>query len=129
MKMFKPILLIGIAVISLTACKKSDTTFHPQVTNNPDNFTFQASNSTNLSSTYDYSWTNSGQAAQITVNSSVTTGTADVVIYDAANSQVYTGDIQTNGSFMTSTGTAGTWRIHVVLSGANGTVTFNVVKH
>ena len=129
MKYLTSLMLIGLVSLSIVACKKGDSGYQPQVANNPDNFSFQANNSTNLSSTYDYTWTNSGQTAQIGVSSTITTGTANVSITDASGVQVYSNDVQTNGSFTTSMGTAGTWKIHVTLSGANGNVSFTVQKH
>lgn len=128
MKHIKSIFFILTASLSLMACKKSNFTFQPKVSNNTDNFTFQANNSTNLSSTYDYSWNNTGQTATVTVTSTITTGTANIFIYDANGSQVYTNDIQTNGTFTTGTGVSGIWKIHVNLSGADGNVSFTVQK-
>ncbi|MDE3213987.1 MAG: hypothetical protein KGM98_12190 [Bacteroidota bacterium] len=129
MKHLKSLVLIGITSLSLMACKKNNATYQPKVSNNTDNFTFQANNTTNLSSNYDYSWNNTGQTATITVTSTITTGTANISIYDANGSQVYTNDIQTNGTFTTSTGVSGIWKIHVTLSGADGNVSFTVQKN
>jgi hypothetical protein len=128
MKLSQILTVTVIAFATLLSCKKSSVDYRPTVANTPDNFSFQAANSTKLSSTYDYTWANSGQTAKISVTSSVTSGTANVAIYDAGGVQVYTGDVQTNGSFVTSTGMAGNWRIHVILSGADGTVSFTVIK-
>lgn len=127
--MLKPLILICLISVSVLSRKKSSPAYQPQVTNNPDNFSFYANNSTTLSSTYDYSWANTGQTAQIMVTSTITSGTANVSIKDANGTEVYSNDIQTNGSFVTSPGVAGTWKIHVVLSGANGKVAFQVIKN
>lgn len=103
--------------------------FQPQVTNQPDNFQFQATGVTNVTQTLQYTWQNSGTMANVNQATTVTSGTATLTIRDAANTQVYQANMSANGTFVTNAGTTGAWTIEVVLTNYSGTINFRVQKH
>lgn len=57
-----------------------------------------------------------------------TAGTATLIIKDAASTQVYTKDLNANGTFVTTAGTSGAWTIRVELVNVSGTLNFRVQK-
>ena len=123
---------IGLALVllALGACggQTLSPRFQPEISNVTDNFQFQATAMTNVSQTLTYTWQNTGISANVNQASSVTGGSADVLIRDAQSTVVYTANLATNGTFVTNNGTAGAWTIQVALSGCNGTVNFRVQK-
>lgn len=102
--------------------------FQPQITNQPDNFQFQATNVTNVTQTLQYTWQNSGTMASVNQATTSTAGTATLTIRDASGTQVYTKDLNANGTFPTTAGTTGAWTIQVVFTNWSGTVNFRVQK-
>lgn len=102
--------------------------FQPQVANVTDNFQFQSSGVTNVSETLNYTWQNTGIAANIDQATTVTAGTAVIIIKDSAGTQIYSAGLQNNGSFQSATGQTGNWTIQVVLQGYSGTINFRVQK-
>ena len=102
--------------------------FQPQVTNATDNFQFQSTAVTNVSETLTYTWQNTGIAANIDQATTVTAGTAILVIRDAVGTQIYSAGLQNNGSFQSATGQVGSWNIQVTLQGYSGTTNFRVQK-
>lgn len=99
-----------------------------QVANAPDNFQFQVTSMENYSRGYTYIWSNSGTSASVNQACSISSGTATLSIYDASNALVYARDLRQNGTFPTTTGTAGSWRITLMLSDVTGTLNFRVQK-
>lgn len=102
--------------------------FQPQVANATDNFQFQSTGVTNVSQTLTYTWQNTGITADVDQATTVTAGTAVVVLKDAAGTQVYSAGLQNNGSFHAATGQTGNWTIQVTLQGYSGTINFRVQK-
>ena len=100
----------------------------PEVGNNTDNFQFQASNLVSTTQTLTYSWVNTGTAANVDQSGVISSGQATVTLRDAANVQVYSGDLRNTGTFISSSGASGTWRIEVRLTGVTGTLNFRVQK-
>ena len=100
----------------------------PEVANNTDNFQFQASNLTRTSQTLTYSWVNTGTAANVDQSGAISSGQATVTLRDGANAQVYSGDLRNTGTFISSSGGSGTWRIEVHLTDVTGTLNFRVQK-
>lgn len=119
----------AIAAAALTlACHDSLAPFQPEISNLPDNFQLQATNVKNVTTTLDYNWQNTGTTANVNQATVLTAGTATVTIQDAQSVQVYTKDLTANGTFQTTAGAAGTWKIHVVITNASGTLNFRVQK-
>lgn len=113
----------SLAAAALGACGDSAgplAPFQPQINNAPDNFQFQATGVTNVTWTFNYTWSNSGTGASVNQSTTVTSGTATVTLYDANGAQVYTNDLSANGTFTTGTGVAGNWRIKVVFTNYSG---------
>jgi len=121
---------LGLVLLALGACggQTLSPKFQPEITNVTDNFQFQATGMTNVSQTLTYTWQNTGTMANVNQASSVSGGSAQVLIRDAQATVVYTSNLATNGTFVTNNGTAGAWTIQVALSGCNGTVNFRVQK-
>jgi hypothetical protein len=100
----------------------------PEVSNNADTFQWQVSNLTGVTQTMTYVWSNTGTAANIDQSATLSGGSAVLTIADAAGAQVYSADLTSNGTFQSSTGTAGDWTVTVVLSNATGTLNFRLQK-
>lgn len=124
-------LIIGLVILS---CNSSNppvnplAPFQPEIFNNPDNFSFQATAVENVSATVIYNWSNSGAQATVNHSSTVDSGTAVLTIYDANDSLVYTNGLATSLNEPTSAGIAGSWRIRVVLTNCYGTLNFTTQK-
>lgn len=122
---------LWFALVFMAACGDSNPvgpSNQPEVANNTDNFQFQASNLTNTSQTLTYSWVNTGTAANVDQSGAISSGQATVTLRDAANAQVYSGDLRNTGTFISSSGGSGTWRIEVRLTDVTGTLNFRVQK-
>lgn len=120
-----------LAIAFAAACGDSNPigpSNQPQVGNNTDNFQFQASNLSHTTQTLTYTWTNTGAVANVDQSGVVGGGQATLIIRDSANAQVYTGDLKNTGTFVTSGGTTGAWRIEVRLEDVTGTLNFRVQK-
>lgn len=118
------------ALILVAGCGSNNSLapFQPEVANNPDTFQFQATGITNVTTTVNYIWTNTGTTANIDQSSAISGGTATLTVRDAVGTQVYTGDLATGGSFTSSAGTTGDWTITVALTGLSGTLNFRAQK-
>jgi hypothetical protein len=100
----------------------------PEITNVTDDFRFQVTNITNLSTSLGYTWRNTGTTANVTHSISVTSGTVTLNIRDANGATVYTRSLSQNGTFKTSAGAAVNWLIEVVPSNTDGTLNFRVQR-
>ncbi len=127
--------IVGIAAVAAlalaSACGDSSgplAPFEPQINNAPDNFQFQATGVTNVTWTYTYRWSNTGDSA--TVNHSTTTsgGSATVTILDKNGTQLYSQPLKPTGTEGMLKGVLGLWTIKVVFTNYSGTVNFRVQK-
>lgn len=82
----------------------------------------------NYSGTLEYAWSNTGPMAVIDQSCAVSSGAATLVLLDDVGAEVYSKDLAQDGSYSTSSGTAGTWTVRVVLSDATGTLNFRADK-
>jgi hypothetical protein len=122
---------LSVLLVLVTACGDSNPigpSNQPEIANITDNFQFQASNVTRSTQTLMYSWTNTGSAANIDQSGAISSGQATVTIRDGSNAQVYSGDLKNTGTFVSSNGASGTWRIEVRLNDVTGTLNFRVQK-
>lgn len=124
-----------VALVFVAACGDDPTApppgIQPQITNNPDAFSYQITNLDNVTGTYSYTWQNTGTLAKVTHASNAgATGTATVTLKDAVGTQVYTGPLASSGEPMSSpSGVAGAWTISVVYTNySNAQVNFGVAK-
>lgn len=120
-------------LISVAACGDGPTApgIQPQITNLADAFSYQVSSINNFSGTYSYTWQNSGTLAKITHASDAgATGTATLVVKDAAGTQVYAGDLTSSGQPLSApAGVAGNWTIRLTYTNYSNTqVNFAVLK-
>lgn len=127
--------LAGVAVFmataALAACGNSTgplAPFQPQISNVADNFQFQATGVTNVTWTFTYQWSNSGDSATVNQATTVTGGSAVLTIHDKNGAQVYSQSLSANGTFGMTKGVAGSWTIKVVFTNYSGTVNFRVQK-
>ena len=122
---------LWLALVCVAACDDSNPigpSNQPEIANSTDNFQFQASNLTRTSQTLTYSWVNTGTAANVDQSGAITAGQAVVTLRDGSNAQVYSADLSNTGTFVSSSGASGTWRIEVRLTDVTGTVNFRVQK-
>lgn len=123
----KTLPVAGAIAIAL-ACSDSLAPFQPEINNVADNFQFQATALTNVTTSVQYSWQNSGTAATVNHSSAVTAGTATLTVKDANGATVYSGALVASGTPSTTAGVAGAWSVHVALVNVSGTLNFRVQK-
>ncbi len=118
-----------LALGMLFAC--SGTTlgpFQPEIDNAADNFQFQATNVTNVTTTVTYPWVNAGTRATINHATTRTAGSTLLVIKDAAGATVYSKALSPSLSEPTTAGQAGTWSVQLTLTSYSGTLNFRAQK-
>lgn len=128
--------VLTLAVVLLAAGCGDDSTspppgIQPQIVNDTDVFSYQISDLSDATGTWDYAWENTGTAAKVTHASDAgAAGTAMVTIRDGAGTEVYSGALATTGELVSSPeGVAGTWTITVTYAGYSNTqVNFAVIK-
>ena len=124
---------VALAALALVAaCGDAPTApgLQPQITNLTDSFSYQVTSIQGFTGTYTYNWQNTGTLARISHSSnSGATGTANLVVRDAAGTQVYSGALVSSGQPMSApAGVAGTWTVNVVYSNYSNTqVNFGVL--
>jgi hypothetical protein len=123
-----------VALLLLAACSDDPTAppgIQPQITNLTDAFTFQITNLSGVTGTYDYTWQNTGTLARISHSSDAgSSGGATLVLRDAAGTQVYSGALASSGQPVSSpAGVAGAWTVRLVFTNYTNTqVNFAVAK-
>lgn len=122
--------LLPAAVGLFAACSSSTSlaSFQPQINNVADNFQFQATGVKNVTSTFTYTWSNTGDSATVNQATTVTGGSATLTISDNNGTQVYSQSLSANGTFGMTKGLHGSWTIKVVFTNYSGTVNFRVQK-
>jgi len=110
------------------ACNDSLAPFQPEIANLPDNFQLQATNVKAVTNTFEYTWQNSGTTANVNQATTVAAGTAQLTILDSQGTQVYTRDLAENGTFQTTPGTTGAWKIRMALTNYSGTLNFRAQR-
>ncbi len=122
----------ALAIVGLVAaCSDSPTSpgVQPQITNLVDDFAYQVSDVQNYSSTDSYTWQNTGTGASVDQSTSLTSGSATLILLDDTGAEVYSRSLSDSGSFPTIAGTAGNWTIQIVYSSTvSPAVNFRVQK-
>jgi len=129
----KSALIAGFSLAMATiagGCGSSTPTspgVQPQIINQGNgNFQFQITAMKGYSGALQYSFSNSATAADVNQSSAISAGNVTLSILDANGTSVYSQDLNKDGSFVTSTGTAGMWTIIVTPSSATGDLNFRV---
>ena len=126
------ILILGFTLsFALAACGDGNPigpSNQPEVGNNPDNFQFQASNLVRTTQTLIYTWTNTASVANVDQSGRIDSGEATLSLRDASGQEVYSRTLTSTGTFKSSSGTAGSWRLEVRLTGVTGTLNFRVQR-
>lgn len=123
--------LAAAALTVAAACSNSTgplAPFQPQINNIADNFQFQATGVANVTWTYTYTWSNSGDSATVNQATTMTAGSATLTILDNNGAQLYSQSLNANGTFGMTKGLHGSWTIKVVFTNYSGTVNFRVQK-
>jgi hypothetical protein len=121
-----------VALVLAAACGDGPTApgIQPQITNLTDSFSYQVTSIQNFTGTYTYTWQNTGTLARVTHSTDAgATGSATIVVRDAAGTQVYSGQMVSSGEPMSSpAGVPGAWTINLVYSDYSNTqVNFGVL--
>ena len=119
-------------VLLLGACTSSGNAIGPgnelEVGNAPDTFQWQVTALSDITQTLEYTWVNSGTTANVNQSASLSSGSADLRLRDAAGVEVYSSSLDSNGSFQTAAGALGSWTVTVTLTNASGTLNFRLQK-
>lgn len=121
----------GLTLLGLLlggGCSDPLEPFEPEITNATDNFQLQATGVAGVTSTFVYSWVNTGTRATINHSTTTTAGSAQLTIRDAGGSTVYDKGLAPSLNEPTSSGTAGTWTIELRLTSYSGTLNFRAQK-
>ncbi|MEN8374338.1 MAG: hypothetical protein ABFS34_02700 [Gemmatimonadota bacterium] len=102
--------------------------FEPQISNATDNFQLQASNVQDVTATLDYSWENTGTSASVDHSTTLSAGSARVIVKDASGAKVYDAALEASKNEDTAAGSSGTWTVSLVLVNYDGTLNFRVQK-
>lgn len=121
-----------ILALIVTSCGESANPIgpsnQPEIANNRDSFQFQASNLSRTTQTLSYTWENSGTSANVNQSGQISSGTATLTIRPPSGAEAFSRDLSMTGTFATSTGSPGNWRIEVRLDNVTGTLNFRVQK-
>ena len=123
--------LSALAGLGLLAGCGNDATaprFQPEVTNLANSFGFQVTGLDGVTDNVEYTWRNDGTVANVNQSPSGLSGTVSLIILDAAGTQVYSRSLTDNGTFVTTAGTAGNWKVRVQFSAARGSVNFTLQR-
>ena len=101
---------------------------HTEVDRGPDTFTFLARDIENGTETLTYPWENSGTQATINITDGIFSGSAILVIEDAAGTVVHQEDIANDNDTDTAVGVAGRWTIEIRFQDVTGGFTVQIVK-
>jgi len=118
--------LLTLAVVGCSDANVIGPANQLEVANVPGTFEWQVTALDAVTQTLTYSWANPGTAADVNQSSSLTGGSATVVVRDQAGTEVYTRSLGQNGTFSTSAGATGTWTVVVTLDDASGTLNFRL---
>jgi hypothetical protein len=98
------------------------------VMNEPGVFSLRIGSLENISNRRRYEWINAMGKATVRQASDVKSGVARIEVRDAAGIIVHSKSLTQKGSFTTTAGKPGVWKILLVLDHATGSVMFEV-KH
>ena len=102
--------------------------YEPEIDNNTDSFSLQATGVEGVTTTKDYVWSNTGTSANVNQATTVSKGSVTLKVLDGEGQQVYLANLSSNGTSQTSTGVSGDWTIRLVLTDYSGTINFSLEK-
>ena len=121
--------ILSLAVVLIAAGCGNDNPlapFEPEIVTDADAFQFQITDAKDVTVTRSYVWSNAAGSATIDHSTSLTDGSATVVILDGDGKEVYRSTLKASGLDQSDTGTAGNWTVQVVFLGFDGTANFRV---
>lgn len=122
--------LLSATMLLVIGC--SDNAIGPEneleVANETDTFQWQVTALDKVTQTLTYTWAMTGTVADVNQSANPSGGTATLRIRDSAGVEVFFRSLADNGTFQTSSGTAGNWTVTVTLDGVSGAVNFRVQK-
>ena len=124
-----PVILLGGLLLGFAVgCDEDDALapFQPEIASLPDSFQLQATGVRNVTLVRNYSWSSSAPAVDVNQATTVTAGSATLVVLDAAGDEIYRRDLAENGTFDTGVGDAGDWTVRLNLSRYSGTLNFRL---
>ena len=122
------VVIVGVALVAGCGNNPTSPGVQPEITNSVDNFQYQVTGIRNYTHTATYHWQNTGATATVNQATTVTSGSATLVLLDAGGAEVYSRSLAENGTFVSTAGTPGAWTIRVTYSAASATVNFRVQK-
>ncbi len=125
--------VMSLVLLTLGACSSNPTEplapFEPEVSNATDNFQLQATDVTEVGAALQYTWVNTGSEATVDHSTTLTSGTARVMVRDANGVMVYDHALVPSLNETTATGQPGTWTVNLVLVDYSGTLNFRLQKN
>lgn len=115
-------LLGALAMLASCDTRVTEPTFTPQVINLRNDFALQVANLAGFTDAVEYSWVSDSTSATVTQSPTVLTGDATIFVFDGSGTQVYQRSLAENGSFATTAGVPGTWRVLLKFEDASGGV-------
>ncbi|HEU4764101.1 MAG TPA: hypothetical protein VFT93_00465 [Candidatus Eisenbacteria bacterium] len=125
----KHLVIVAVALLFTGCASTHQVARDLTVMNDPGNFTLHIGSVENFSHRMEYRWENPAAKATVRQASSVAGGEATLEVRDAAGRLVHSKSLREQGSFATSEGKPGTWRIGVTLRRTTGSVTFEVRRN
>ena len=121
--------LVSLSILLVPGCSDDPIApFQPEVGNAVDNFQLQATGVVSVTSTLNYTWTNTGTRATVNHSTTTSAGNAQIIIRDAAGATVYDKNLSPSLNEQTTAGTPGAWTIQLRMSNYSGTLNFRVQK-
>ena len=124
----RPLAALAAVALVLGCSDNPLAPFEPEVTNATDSFQLQATGVQNVSTTFDYTWRNTGTVANVNHSTTTTNGTAHLVVRAADGTEVYARDLDPSLNEQTATGATGDWSVRLVLTNYSGTLNFRIEK-
>jgi len=120
----------ALCLVALCGCSDDDPValapFEPEIVNVADSFSMQATGVKNVTTTVNYSWSNSATRATIDHSTTSDAGSAVLEIRDSSGTVVYSESLSPSLNEASSEGLAGDWTIQVKFTGYSGTLNFTV---
>lgn len=97
-----------------------------QVTNLENRFSFELLGASEFNEPRDYTWRNTGTAATVVQSTILSSGGGELVILDAAGTEVFRAGLLDVGQSTTATGTSGDWTVQIRPVNATGSISFDL---